>query len=110
MGAGATGGATTTAGGGGEAQVANNMATIDENSKVAERWKLVKRGVAGNFIVSRVYNCELSCRPAITITRMEQQNVLGISASIFGVRHRHFYCLVEPAAKEKKPQIFAAAG
>jgi hypothetical protein len=39
---------------------------------------------------------------------MEQQNVLGIFASIFGVWHRHFYCVVEPAPKEKNTQIRTA--
>ena len=62
------GGATMdTAGGGGDAQVANSMASIDENSKMAERWKLEKRGVADDFIVSRVYNCKSNCRLAMTI-------------------------------------------
>jgi hypothetical protein len=91
------------------------MASIGESSKMAERWKLVKRGVADNFIVSRVYNCKWNCRSpdhqlAITINRMERQNVLGISTGIFGVRRRHFHCLVEPAPKEKNAKIFASAG
>lgn len=40
----------------------------------------------------------------------EQENVLGISSSIFGLWYWHFYRLVELATKEKKTKILAIGG
>jgi len=39
----------------------------------------------------------------------EQQHVLGIPTGIYGVWYWHFYCLVEPAQKEKNLQTSAAS-